>query len=166
MTGNQPGRIFLIDTASAWFAVLVFFLVNILLLVLTQTLLPNLDALYFIGFTQKAYLASIIIAPLFVFVLRRFGKTSIWDMSFWLVILTAAIMASRYGTCALRVVDDHLYTNIFDPRLSYQLQCAYFALINFVLGVPKALIAIFALGLVRGMLGWIFRVNIHPQALG
>ena len=119
MTGNQPGRIFLIDTASAWFAVLVFFLVNILLLVLTQTLLPNLDALYFIGFTQKAYWASIIIAPLFVFVLRRFGKTSIWDMSFWLVILTAAIMASRYRICPLRVVDDPLYSDIFDPRLGF-----------------------------------------------
>lgn len=163
MSGKQPFRIFLIDTVSAWIAFGVFLCINLALQALTRGLLPGLDELYSIGMTSRATLLALVIGPLIFVLLRFFGKTSIWDLAFWLIILAALIMLSRYGTCSLRLVDDHLYAPLFDSQISYQVQCSFFALLNFVVAVPKILISIFGLGLCRDLMARVLRVDANPD---
>ena len=160
MTANAPFRIFLIDTVSTWLSIGAFLLCNFVLGAIAQNLVPTLDKIYFIGFTTKASFAALIVGPLFVYVLRRFGKNSLWDILMWSILLTVVVMALRYGSCGLNVFDSHVYVSSFDPKLSYHMQCAYFSLLNFVLGVPKTLLTVLVLVLCRNVLGALFRVQV------
>ena len=149
-------QIHLIDVVSIWISIMSFIMLNRAIEFVSTSNVMVIDPIFYIGFTNKAAVISIIVGPIFFFVMRLFKRTSIWDLFIGVLAVATFAIALRLGSCNLKLFDDHVYASGFDPSLDHRTQCAYFALLNFVITLPKMMALVLVLGLMRSFLYRIF----------
>ena len=145
-----------IDTVSVWIAISGFIVINWSIKFVANMEFVTLDSIFYIGFTTKAALLSVVLAPLYIFVMRLFKRTNFWDLFLGTMAISAFAILLRFGSCVLGVYGDHVYASSFDPLLDYQTQCAYYSLLNFVISVPKMMLIVLVFGLMRSFLARLF----------
>ena len=154
-------KVHLIDTVSIWISIIWLILLNSFLEFLANSNLLALDPIFYIGFTNKAALAAVVIGPIFFFILRLLDRKSIWDLFIGVMFFASLAIVLRLGSCTLKLFENHVYSPGIDPSLDFGAQCVYFALLNFVIIVPKMIGLVLVFG---GMRSFLFRLFGIPKS--
>lgn len=152
-------KVYFIDVVSAWVSIVSFVIVNRLIEFAALSNVLVIDPIFYIGFTTRAAFISLIIGPIFFILMRLFKRTSIWEIFVAVVAVSAFTVLLRLGSCNLRIFDEHVYAAGFDLSLDHRTQCAYFALLNFVISLPKLIALVVVFGLMRSFLSRIYRIQ-------
>ena len=152
-------QIHLIGVVSIWISIMSFIMLNRAIEFVATSNVMVIDPIFYIGFTNKAAAIAIIFGPIFFFLMRIFKRTSIWDLFIGVLVVATFAIALRLGSCNLKLFENHVYASGFDPSLDHRTQCAYFALLNFVITLPKMMVLVLVFGLMRSFLYRIFRLQ-------
>lgn len=154
-------KIHLIDTVSIWFSLICFILFNSFLEFLAISKILFIDPIFYIGFTNKAAFIAFVTGPIFFIMMRLLRRRSIWDLFIGVMLIACLAIVLRLSSCNMKLFENHVYAPGIDPSLDYGAQCAYFALLNFVIIVPKMIGLVLVFGVMRGFL---FRLFGFPQS--